>query len=429
MALAYMDRSVLPLFVEEIKADLLITDFQFSLLTGLAFTLFLSLSGIPVGMLLDRRSRAKIIAVGMFVWSLATSFTGLSKSFAHIFLARMALGVGESGVAPGVSSMVADMFIGKKLARAMATISIGFVMGSGTAMIIGGALAGWFGHDSQTTLPLLGTFSAWQMVFLVLGIPGLLLAPVLFFFVEDPPRKRVLLDAQGEKAKSNYFELLRFIWAHRTTVSLKFGGYICLSLANSGLAAWMPAHMLRVFNVSVSKTGVALGLTQIVLSIAAVLFAALWVDRRLESGRLDAAPRMSRNALLCALVPLLAFSLMPTFVLSVVAVILAHTLMSTAYSIASTSNNMFAPNQYRAQYTVTFLLLASLIGGAGGPTVVALLNDALFADPKMIGRSAAIVGAVALALGATLLTLSLKHYRRSIDIIIASTSDGEADSK
>lgn len=423
MALAYMDRAILPLFVEEIKADLKLSDFDFSLLTGLAFTMIYCLAGIPAGLLLDSKSRPKVLAVGMLVWSFATSLTGFGRSFAHVFLARVAVGIGESTVAPGSASMTADMFMGKKLARAMATISLGFVMGTGMAMIFGGGLAALFGHDSVTVLPLLGSFRAWQMVFLILGLPGLLLAPVLLLFVEDPPRRRVALDANGRRGKSNYLELLKFVWRHRVTVAFNLGGYISISLAIAAVNAWMPAHMLRVFHVSVSKVGVTLGLCQIVASVISVMFGAYWIDRKLESGQSDGAMQLSRNAILIALVPLVAFSFMPTFVLSVATVVIAQTLISLAYSVASVSHGTLAPNQVRAQFTATFLLLASLIGGATGPTAVALLNGSLFHDPQRIGTAAAIVGAGALLVAATLLTLGLKHYRKSIDIVVGSTTD------
>jgi len=423
MALAYMDRAILPLFVEEIKADLGINDFQFSLLTGLAFTLIYSLSSIPTGMLLDRRSRPRLLGIGVLVWSVATSLCGLGRTFTHLFLARVAVGVGESVVAPGTTSMVADMFMGKKLARAMASVSIGFVMGTGLAMIVGGGLAAWLGHDSITHVPFLGDLRAWQMVFLLLGIPGVLLAPVLIFFVADPPRRRVTIDADGKRGKSNYFELLKFFGRHRIAVFLNLSGYILAALANSGLSSWMPAHMMRVFNVSVAETGVALGLSQMIASIVAVVYGAFWIDRRLEAGHTDAAMQLSRNAVVLAMIPLVAFYFMPSFMLSVIMAIAAHTLISLAYSVASVSHTMLAPNQIRAQFSATFLFLSSFLGMALGPSLVALFNGWVYADPAKIGLSATVIGVVALVGSAILLTLGQRPYRKTIEEVVATTGD------
>ena len=117
MALAFMDRQILPLFVEQIRADLKISDVQFALLTGLAFSIFYGLCGVPIGRLVDSRSRPVILGVGLAVWSAATAATGLCRSFTQVFLARMAVGVGETTVSPASQSMATDLFLGRGLAR------------------------------------------------------------------------------------------------------------------------------------------------------------------------------------------------------------------------------------------------------------------------------------------------------------------------
>lgn len=422
MMLAFMDRAILPLFVEQIKADLHITDVQFSLLTGLAFTLMYSLCGLPIGMLIDRASRPKIIAAGMLVWSLATSLTGFGRSFTHVFLARVAVGMGESTVSPGSQSMAADMFMGNKLARAMSAVSLGTVIGNGSALIVGGGLAALFGHRA-IDLPVVGPMHAWQMVFLLLGLPGFILAPVLFLFVEDPPRRRVAVDASGQRGRSNFLELFRFVGQHRTTVAFNISGYIFCALGSLALQAWTPAHMIRVFHLAAPRVGITLGICQLFASSAGLMIGGWWIDRKLESGQLDGAMQLSRNTALMAIPALFGFALSPSFPVSVACAVTAQTLIALAYSVSSISHNPFTPNQIRAQFSVCFLFLATTIGGVVGPSAAALLNRSVFVDPARIGLSAALVASVSLLVGGTLLTLGLKPYRRSIAAVIAQTRD------
>ena len=183
MGFAFMDRAILPLFIEPVKADLHITDVQFSLLTGLAFALFFAICSIPIGRLIDSRPRPAILAIGMTVWSLATMLTGFGRSFLHVFIARMAVGVGESTVSPASQSMPTYLFLGDKLARAKSTVSVGVGIGGASALVLGGGIAALVGRGASVHVPLFGELHTWQFVFLVLGLPGLALAPFLLFTV------------------------------------------------------------------------------------------------------------------------------------------------------------------------------------------------------------------------------------------------------
>lgn len=134
---SFIDRQILALMIEPIKADLGLSDTQFSLLHGLAFSLFYAFMGLPLAYLADRFSRPKIIAVGVVFWSIATAFCGLSKNFIQLFLSRMGVGVGEAALSPAAYSMFSDMFSKDKLGRAVAVYSIGSFVGGGIAFQVG----------------------------------------------------------------------------------------------------------------------------------------------------------------------------------------------------------------------------------------------------------------------------------------------------
>ena len=130
-AFSYIDRTILTLLVEPIRASLDITDTQISLLHGLAFALFYTLLGMPIGWLADRGNRVRIISIGIFLWSMATAACGLANSFLQMFIARVSVGIGEAALSPSAYSLVTDYFKPAKLSRAFSVYNTGLFIGSG----------------------------------------------------------------------------------------------------------------------------------------------------------------------------------------------------------------------------------------------------------------------------------------------------------
>ena len=128
---SFIDRQVIALLVEPIRADLQISDTQFSLLHGLAFAIFYAIMGIPIARLADTKSRPLIIAVGVFFWSIATAACGLTRNFWQLFIARMGVGVGEAALSPAAYSMITDLFPKSKLGLALGVYSVGSFLGAG----------------------------------------------------------------------------------------------------------------------------------------------------------------------------------------------------------------------------------------------------------------------------------------------------------
>ena len=186
-AIAFVDRQILTLLVEPVKRDLAITDTQFSLLSGLAFTLFYTIMGIPFAWLADRGSRRNLIAVSMTFWSVMTAACGLANSFLTLFLARIGVGVGEAGLSPAAYSMIADSFPPEKRARPLTVYAIGAILGVGLALIIGGAVVHWASSAPPVVLPVIGELKTWQLAFLIVSLPGPLLA-LLLLPMREPTR-------------------------------------------------------------------------------------------------------------------------------------------------------------------------------------------------------------------------------------------------
>ena len=186
---SFVDRTILSLLVEPIKADLYLSDTQISLLHGLAFAIFYTFLGIPIARLADQRSRKLIITTGICVWSIMTAACGLAGRFSTLFLARVGVGVGEAALSPAAYSMISDMFPKNKLGLALSLYSSGVYVGAGLAFIIGGLAVEAALQLRMPELPLIGIVDGWQVIFFIVGLPGLLVALLMLTVKEPAPRQ------------------------------------------------------------------------------------------------------------------------------------------------------------------------------------------------------------------------------------------------
>ncbi|MBI3427463.1 MAG: MFS transporter [Acidobacteria bacterium] len=141
--LSFIDRQILGLLVDPIKQDLRVSDTQMGLLQGLAFGIFYTLLGMPMGRIVDRGNRRQLVAAGIFCWSLMTAACALARGFGTLFAARMGVGVGEATLSPSAFSLLSDYFPKERLATALSIFSMGVFFGSGLALIVGGLSARW----------------------------------------------------------------------------------------------------------------------------------------------------------------------------------------------------------------------------------------------------------------------------------------------
>ena len=186
--LSFIDRNAMAVLIGPIREEFAISDFQYSLLHGLAFSLFYIGLGLPIARLADRGNRTLIISIGVFVWSVMTCLCGLARSFTSLFLARVGVGIGEAALSPPAYSLLADFFAPQNLPRAIAVYTLGITFGGGLAYIIGSAVYQYFDESAQVVLPLVGALKPWQMTFVAVGLPGLLIVAMLAL-VREPPRR------------------------------------------------------------------------------------------------------------------------------------------------------------------------------------------------------------------------------------------------
>jgi len=183
--LNFIDRNIISILAEDIKADLGLRDDQIGFLYGTAFGVFYALFGIPLGKLADSWHRVKLITTGLAIWSAFTVLSGFAKNFATLSAARIGVGVGEATASPSAYSLISDWFPKRMRATALAIYSSGLYVGGGISLLIGGAIVENWNEAFPTDAPL--GLAGWQAAFIIVGLPGLLLA-ILVATLKEPVR-------------------------------------------------------------------------------------------------------------------------------------------------------------------------------------------------------------------------------------------------
>lgn len=411
---SFVDRQILALMIEPIKADLQITDTQFSLLHGLAFSLFYAFMGMPIAYLADRFSRPKIIALGVVFWSFATAACGVSKNFLQMFLARIGVGVGEAALSPSAYSMFSDLFPKEKLGRAVGIYSIGSFVGGGIAFLVGGYVINLLKNTRAIELPLLGAMHAWQMAFFLVGLPGVLVGLLIWLTVRDPARQGIKADKHGAPSRVSMLDCLRFLRRHRQTFCCHYVGFSFYAMALYSMMSWTPAYYMRTFGMSPVDAGYMLGIVLLVANTTGVFFGGWLTDHLAKRGYPDAAMRTGVIGAIGMVVPAVLFTQVGTLWLSVGLLVPAMFFASFPMPTSAAAMQILAPNQLRAQVSALFLLVSNLIGLGLGTTLVAMLTDRYFGSPAAVGMSMSLVIAVASLLAIFLLGRGCSHFRQSV---------------
>ncbi|MGY4396757.1 MFS family permease [Sphingomonas sp. UYAg733] len=389
---SYMDRQILAILVELIKADLHLSDTQMGMLGGLAFAVFYAGLGIPVARLADRSNRRNIIAVSLALWSAMTAMCGLAQNFMQLLAARIGVGVGEAGSSPPSHSIIADLYPVEKRASAMAIYSLGVVLGGGFGTMIGGWLASQYG---------------WRIAIIAIGIPGILLAVLVRLFVVEP--KRGLSDASQVADTSqmpSVWSVFADMWRNGAARHLVLAVTLT-SLIGYATTYWGPSYLQRSLGFSVGQVAL------IVAPIAAVVGTVSGVG----GGRVAdwAAKRWGIHAqswmiglLKCAALPftILFFTTdIPAVAITayVFNMLFANSYLGPTFAMLQG----LAPLRMRAMWAAITLLVINLVGLGLGPTMIGVLSDALV---PLVGKEESLRWALVAAVSAT--PWAIFHYWR-----------------
>lgn len=409
---SFIDRQIMALMIEPIRRDLHVNDTQVSLLIGLAFAAFYTVLGIPIARLADRYSRRVVIATGICIWCVMTALCGMARSYAHLFMARVGVGVGEAALSPSALSMISDYFPKRTRGRAIAVYNTGISLGTGLAMILGGQLVQKVSAAPPMTLPVVGEVFAWQTVFVLVGLPGLLMA-MLMLTVREPSRRERMVTTEGPHLSvRTVFEFFKARWR---MYGSHFLGMATVALLAYGLFAWIPTMFIRTWGWSIADIGLAYGIVTLIAGPLAAVYASMVAERLAARGCKDAQMRTALSGIVLGALSAVGAALAPTPWLSIV-MLLPASVGTTAATAAGLSALMtVTPNQARAQSSAMYYLVVNLVGLTLGPTGIAVFTDYVFGDTAALRYSVACVSAIAGVVGAVLLTYNLKMYRRAFE--------------
>ena len=415
--LSFIDRQILNLLVGPIERDLGINDTQMSLLMGFSFAVFYTLFGIPLGRLADSGSRRVIIAAGVAVWSLLTAGCGLARRYWELALLRMGVGVGEASLSPAAYSLITDIFRPEQRATAISVYSMGIYVGSGLAFILGGLVVKFASGREQFDLPLVGPTRAWQLIFVVVGLPGLLVSLLVLATVREPARRGTPAVACGSGLASPV--ALTEVWAYlkenRATFACLNVGVACLTVSSYGMSGWVPTFFVRKYGWAPGQVGLVFGSIVAVAGTLGITAGGRLADHFRSRERTDAELWVAWLAAVAWLPFGILYPLMPDATWAAVLLAPAVFFGSVPFGLAPAAIQRMTPNPMRAQATALYLFVINLIGMGLGPTAVALVTEKVFHDPRAVDRSLLLVGLAADSAAILFLWLGLKPYRRSVE--------------
>lgn len=411
---SYVDRTILTLLVDPIRQDLQITDTQISLLHGLAFALFYTLLGLPIGRLVDSRHRIGIISLGVLIWSVMTAVCGLAKTFWQLFLTRMGVGVGEAALSPAAYSIISDYFPPDRLSRALSIYVMGTYLGMALAYLIGGGVMGTLHGLPAFQFPIIGPLEAWRVAFLIVGLPGLALC-VLVWTVREPRRRGALRKAGAQVRSVPLREVLSYVALHRATYVTHFLGFGLLCLLINGMALWTPTFLIRLHGWSVGQAGAGYGLMIGIFGGAGVVAGGWFSDHLQKRGVRGACFVAAAIGSACAIIPTAVMPLMSSsaWVLGLMAPALFFG--SFPFGLAVSAIQQITPNQLRGQVSAIYLFFSNLLGIGSGPLLVALATDYVFGNDSALGYSMSIVGGCAALLATVVLLVGIRPYISSLE--------------
>ncbi len=394
---SFIDRTILGLLVKPIRADLGISDTKFSYLTGFAFVVLYTTTGIPLGWVADRWSRRWLITGGVAVWSMMTAGCGVVGAYWRLFACRIGVGVGEATLSPCSYSLISNYFPPERLARPMSVFAMGIPIGSGLAMVIGGTVIEAISKVGTVDLPVIGLTQPWQFVFLIIGLPGLVLALIAALIVRDPPCRH------HAEPQPSFLAVVGYMGRHLgvyATLALSMG---CFAAFTYGGAAWFPSFLIRVHGFTAGQAGLFIGTSTLVLGILGSLVAGTIADRLARRRRRDALSAVgipfAAGMLVCGAIG----PIVPVSWLSLALFAGTGFFSLTWAGVNLSTLQIVTPPRMRGQVSAIYLFTTNMIGLGLGPTAIAASTDYVFHNDQAIGFSLGLVGTVSLILGSLVL--------------------------
>lgn len=358
----FLDRQILGILAGQIKKELLLSDTQLGLMGGLAFAAFYTLLGLPIAWLADRYSRVGIMTVALAVWSAFTALCGFAGGFWQLFLCRMGVGTGEAGGVAPAYSLIADYFPPAQRARALAVYSFGIPIGSALGVLFGGLIA---------------SAVSWRWAFVVVGLAGVVLAPIFRLVVKDPVRGgHDAKSADGKaRAAAGFGEVLKLLLGKPAFWLLALGA-ASSSVCGYGVAFWLPSFFMRSLKLTLEQTSIYYGAICLIGGVAGI-WGGGWLADKLGKADKRAYALVPAGAFLLAL-PCFLLALSSGSLLTAFLIFLVPTGLNLMWlGPVITAVQHLVPSNMRSTASAAFLLVNNLVGIAAGTYYFGAVSDLL----------------------------------------------------
>jgi MFS family permease len=410
----FMDRIIVGLLTPAIQADLGLSDSQMGVIQGLAFAVFYTLFGLPLGRAADLGNRKWLLTAGTALWSLMTAGAGLVRSFWGLFFMRAGVGVGEATLNPCATSLIGDYFHPKDRPKAFGIYTMSTALGTAAAYLGGGVIIAFIGGrtgGSTFDMPFLGEIPGWQAVFIIIGLAGLVPALMMALTVREPARRDL---AQSAGSRASWAEIRAFLELNRTTLLCHNFGVAFIVMAIYGWVNWLPTLFVRLHGWTVPQFSIWYGLFGGIAGVASAIASGWFTNWLKARGYADGTMRTVLVGGIGLTVGTSIAPLLPTpeLVLAGYCITGIFTNFPTAQALAAVAE--VTPNQLRGFVTSLYILVIGIAGAGLGPVIMGRVTDVVFGDPLKIHYSMALVTLVMGVLGVALIAYGLKAYRGSL---------------
>lgn len=403
--ISYLDRYVIALLADPIMKGMGIGATHIGLLIGLGFGLLYSVAGVPIAHLLDRGRRVRIVGLGVLVWSACTVASGFAPNYELLLLSRAGVAIGEAVLVPATVSLVADLFPSDRRTLPISLfMAVSAVMGSG-AFLLGGLV-----YDlSETLVPTLD-FEAWRSTLVIVGLPGLLLAPLWLFTVDEPERTSGSLAAHDDPTVA---AALRYLSQHKAYYGFFLFGIGISAIGSYSFIAWTSTVLVRSFGRTVAEAGAYFGTIGVVSAVAAAIFWPMLSNVYVRRGKPQVAMLLLTIGLGLGHSMLAAFALVDSMLGASIVIAVATFGFASAGALAVLIIQSAAPSRMRAKITSLYVLIGNLIGLTCGPALSAWISEWGFSGPDAMRMSLATIGALLAPATALSVYLATSGYKRA----------------
>ncbi len=393
-----LDRQILAILMEPVRLELGLSDTHLGFLSGIAFAIFYATLGIPIARIADKTSRKGVIVICLAAWSAMTAVCGLAQNFWQLLLARIGVAVGEAGGTPPSHSLISDYFREHQRATALGVFALGGPIGMMTGLFIGGWLNEWFG---------------WRMTFILVGLPGVLVALIVWLTVREPCR-----DSANKEQESNehppFFFVFRYLWVQRSFRYMALASALQM-FVGYGLAQWYPAFFMRSHGMTTGQVGTYLALMAGISGGLGTLLGGYFADRfALRDKRWFLWMPMCATGLATPFY--LGVFLVPSAVAAVFFMVIPTFLVNSFLGPVFSTTQGLVPPSMRATAAAVLLFVINIIGLGLGPQVVGILSDLLqpaFAHDSL--RYALLIISMFTILGAALYWIAARTLRDDLE--------------